>query len=119
MEAKNRKLALTVGASIEIAELCPEEDFANIGVLLSSEGKTYAEQTETWAKLISILSKGGAMTAVQENGGDMPEALTPEDVLSLDIADYILLRDQVLQCFDVDAAVSVRLKSQKKRTGTD
>lgn len=118
MSEKNRNLMLTVGASLEIAELCPGQDFANIGELLTTEGQTYAQQTETWAKLISILSKGG-VAAAQQNGKTSLEALTPEDVLALDIAEYILLRDQVLHCFDVDTAVSVRLESQKKRTGTD
>ena len=103
------KLALTVGASIEIAKLCKDEDFGNVGLLLTGEGKSYEEQTRTWAQIISILSKAA----------DGEHYLTVEDVLGLEMPDYILLREKVFKCFDVDTAVTVKLESQKKRQDGD
>ncbi len=103
------KLALTVGASIEIAKLCLDEDFCNVGLLLAGEGKSYEEQARTWAQIISILSKSA----------DGEHYLTVEDVLGLEMPEYILLREKVFRCFDVDTAVTVKLESQKKRQDGD
>ena len=45
--------------------------------------------------------------------------LTVEDVLGLEMPEYILLREKVFRCFDVDTAVTVKLESQKKRQDGD
>ena len=40
-------------------------------------------------------------------------------LLGLEMPDYILLREKVFKCFDVDTAVTVKLESQKKRQDGD
>ena len=70
---KERGFSFTVGASVEIAEMCPDGDLTKIEKFLSGK---YGRVTRNGAKLIIELNKAYEMQRSFEDETYKPEPLT-------------------------------------------
>lgn len=100
---------LTVGASVQIAKLCPDGDLARIG---EAVGNGYGEQAEAMAKMIVALN-GGFVAAEAFEGRDA-NRLTYEGVLSLSPATFAELSQEAFRSFIGDADGEIEVKTEKK-----
>lgn len=107
------KFRLTIGASVEIAELCPEGDIKNIGDLLSGR---YAETLGATAKIIVALNKGYEDAQKYEQEGYVARPLSVEEVLTLDGETLAALQAEALAAFTNDQKTSVEDAPAKKKT---
>lgn len=115
MKIGNREYGfrLTVGASIQIARLCPNGDLSQIGKVI---GNGYGEQAEVVAKLIVALNNGFA--AAEEFEGRKANRLTLDNVLSLSPAVFADMSAEAIKAFtgDVDGEIEV---DQSKKAGAE
>lgn len=109
INGKEYGFKLTVGASIQIAKLCPNGDLARIAEAV--EGG-YEKQAETMAKIVSALSNGYA--AAEEFAGRKAERLTPESVLSLSPDQFTEISAEAFRTFGVDVKGEIEVESSKK-----
>ena len=100
---------LTVGASIQIAKLCPNGDLARIG---EAVGNGYGEQAEVMAKMIVALNNG--YCAAEEFEGRKAYRLTVENVLSLSPATFAELSLEAFKAFTGDIDGEIEVESEKK-----
>lgn len=111
MKIGNREYGfrLTVGASIEIARLCPDGDLARIG---EAVGKGYGEQATTMAKVIVALNRG--YVASEEFSGRNAHSLTVDNVLSLSPSVFADLSAEALRAFMGDVEGELEVETEKK-----
>ena len=100
---------LTVGASVQIARLCPDGNLARIGEVV---GNGYGEQAETMAKLIVALN--GGFVAAEEFEGRQANRLTLDGVLSLSPAVFAEMTAEALRSFAGDIDGEIEVESTKK-----
>lgn len=100
---------LTVGASMQIAKLCPNGDLARIA---EAVGANYGQQAEVMAKMISALSNGYA--ASEEFEGRKANRLSYEDVLSLSPALFTEVSAEAFRVFGVDVRGEIEVETEKK-----
>lgn len=100
---------LTVGASIQIAKLCPNGDLARIG---EAVGNGYGEQAETMAQMIVALNNG--YCAAEEFEGRKAHRLTVDNVLSLSPATFAKLSHEAFKAFIGDIDGEIEVESEKK-----
>lgn len=114
IHGKERGFALTIGATIEIAEFCPNGDISRIGDAITKGG--YARQMTNICKLIVALNRGyEERKAFEEVGvGYVPDPLTEQEVRSLTTADLTDLQGEAMAAFGRDSETTVETKPQKK-----
>ena len=78
-------LRLTMRATLDIAKLTPHESIDEIGDVLGTA--TFAGQLELIVKFIAALSRGYEEAKRYEEPGYVPNPVTEEELLSLDMAD--------------------------------
>lgn len=100
---------LTVGASVQIAKLCPDGDLTRIGDAI---GKDYGHQAESIARIIVALNNGYA--ASEEFEGRTADRLTYDAVMSLSPASFSELSAEAFRCFGVDVKGEVEIEPTKK-----
>ena len=111
MKIGNREYGfkLTVGASVQIAKLCPGGDLSKIGKAI---GNGYGEQAEAMAAMIVALNNGYA--ASEEFEGRKAHRLTLENVLSLSPAVFADLSVEAIKAFQRDVNGDMEVESEKK-----
>lgn len=104
IKEKEYGFRLTVGASIQIAKLCPNGDLSRIG---EAVGSGYGTQAEVTARIIVALNNGYAAAEAFE--GRKAERLTLEDVLALSPKIFGELSTEAMRAFlnDVDGEIEV------------
>jgi hypothetical protein len=100
---------LTVGASVQIAKLCPDGDLSRIEEAI---GKNYAQQAEAMATIIVALNHGYA--AAEEFEGRKANRLKVEDVLSLSPELYSEVSAEAFRAFGADIRGEIEVESSKK-----
>ena len=100
---------LTVGASVQIAKLCPDGD---LGRIAESVGGGYGQQAETLAKIIAALSNGYAASEAFQ--GRDANRLSVEDVLSLDPKTFEAVTKEAFAAFGIDVKGEVEVAPTKK-----
>lgn len=100
---------LTVGASLQIAKLCPGGDLARIAEAVGGE---YGQQADVMARLIVALSNGYA--AAEEFEGRTANRLTYEDVMAFSPAMFTDASAEAFKVFGVDAKGEIEVESEKK-----
>lgn len=100
---------LTVGASIQVAKLCPNGDLARIA---EAVGGDYTTQADAMAKIIVALSNGYA--AAEEFEGRKANRLTYEAVLSLSPSMFTDVSAEAFRCFGVDVKGEIEVEASKK-----
>jgi hypothetical protein len=104
------KFKRTVQATCEIAEICPDGDI-NKFVELSDLG--YSTSQKAAAVLVCALARGYELSRKYEEPGYVPQELTVEEVLSLDIPEYMALVDEAVEVFKQDAKTTVETEPVK------
>lgn len=106
---KNYGFKLTIGASVQIAKLCPDGD---LGMIAEAVGNGYGQQAETLAKIITILSNGYAAAEAFE--GREANRLTLDDVLALDPQTFQAVTKEAFAAFGIDAKGEIEVAPTKK-----
>lgn len=100
---------LTVGASVQIAKLCPEGDISRIA---EAVGTNYGKQAEVLAQIVSALSNGYAAAEAFE--GRKANRLSVEDVLSVDPKTFEELTKEAFSVFGTDVKGEIEVSGSKK-----
>ena len=112
IDGKERGFALTIGATIEIAEFCPNGDISKIGDAISRGG--YARQMANICKLIVALNKGYEERRAFEEAGYIPDPITEQEVRSWTTKDLTELQGEAMAAFAQDSKTTVETKPPKK-----
>lgn len=109
INGKEYGFKLTVGASIQIARLCPNGDLARIAEAVGGE---YGQQADTMAKFIEALSNGYA--AAEEFEGRKANRISYESVLSLSPQLFSEICTEAFKAFGADAKGEIEVEASKK-----
>ena len=112
INGKEYGFKLTVGASVQIARLCPEGDISRIA---EAVGKGYGEQAETMAKLVVALN--GGYVAAEEFEGRKANRLTLDNVLSLTPTIFTELSQEAFKAFLGDAKGEIEIEKKAGAEG--
>lgn len=108
INGKEYGFKLTVGASIQIAKLCPDGDLARIAEAVQGE---YGHQAEVMAQLIVALNNGYAAAEAFE--GREANRLSIEAILSLSPAEFTEVSAEAFRCFGVDVKGEIEVETKK------
>lgn len=108
INGKEYGFKLTVGASIQIAKLCPDGDLARIAEAVQGE---YGHQAEVMAQLIVALNNGYAAAEAFE--GREANRLSIEAILSLSPAEFTEVSAEAFRCFGVDVNGEIEVETKK------
>lgn len=109
INGKEYGFKLTVGASIQIAKLCPNGDLSRIAEAVGGE---YGQQADTMAKFIEALSNGYA--AAEEFAGRKANRISYESVLSLSPNLFSEICNEAFKAFGADAKGEIEVEASKK-----
>ena len=114
MKIKGKEIgfALTVGASIELARICPNNDITKIGDLF---GENYLANMENIVKFITIMSKGFRDAEALE--GRKVDMLTEEQVKALKPDELTMLMSEAMGSFKADGKGEIDADSKKEAGG--
>lgn len=104
--------ALTVGASIEISKLCPDNDITRIDEVLGSD---YVKNLETTVKMILIMNK--AFVSVEKLEGREADQITEEEVFSLTPKMINEVTKAMMEAFRSDSKGEVEVESKNGEKG--
>ena len=105
-------MRLTIGATLEIAKLTPNESIDDIGELI--ENSTFAGQMGLIVKFIAALSRGYENYKRFETDGYVPKPLTEEEILSLDMQTLMELQAAAFAAYRGDSEPTVEVEDSKK-----
>ncbi|MCQ2113348.1 MAG: hypothetical protein MJY95_08425 [Bacteroidaceae bacterium] len=106
-----RKFLMTVGASAEISEFCPDGDLDRLGELFE---QSYGKSTRATAKIIASLSRGYESFMKFQNPEYVQSPLTVEQIMSLEPKTYKLLVTEAMKAFTDSVETSVETEPSKK-----
>ena len=114
MQIYNKEVgfALTVGASIEISKLCPDNDITRIDEVLGSD---YVQNLETTVKMILIMNN--AFVSVERLEGRKADSITEEEVLSLTPRKITEVTKAMMDAFKNDSKGEVEVESKNWEKG--
>ena len=104
--------ALTVGASIEISKLCPDNDITRIDVVLGSD---YVKNLETTVEMILIMNR--AYVAVEKMEGREADEITREEILTLTPKKINEVTKAMMDAFRSDSKGEVEVESKNGEKG--
>ena len=112
VHGKEIGFALTVGASIELARMCPENDIQKIGELF---GDTYLANMENIVKFLSIMSKG--FKDAEWIDGRQADSLSEDMIRSLRPDELTELMNEAMASFKMDSTGEIEAESKKEAGG--
>lgn len=112
IKGKDIGFALTVGASIELAKICPNNDITKIGDLFADD---YLSNMENIVKFIAIMSKGFRDAEALE--GRKVDLLTEDQVKALRPDELTALMNEAMASFKVDGKGEIDADSKKEAGG--
>ena len=101
---------LTVGASADIARLCPDGDLSQLGQVL--KGRDYAKTMGAIVGLICAMSKGHEQARAFREPGYKPAPLTRELLESLDTGTFRALEKEAIAAFVRDRKPTVEVNPE-------
>ena len=110
INGKERGFLLTVGASAEIADLCPLGDLSRLGELFTQD---YARQVRITARIIEAMSRGYENQKHYEDPNHEPDALSFDEIMSFDTATFQAVAHEVMQKFTQDQKPTVETEAKK------
>ena len=105
--------AMTVGASAEIADLCPDGDLSKIGELLS--GERFGETAMAGASIITALARAHDSVKRFEGEEVNHPTLTVEMLFALPQATYMEAMSEAMSAFRQDMQTTVEVEPSKKK----
>lgn len=112
IHGKDIRFRLTVGASAEVANLCPNNDLRRLGEVLDG---TYAETVEKCAEFCEILNKWYVRSEKYE--GRSADSLSEGEVMSLTTSEYKALMMEAMASFRADMTAEVEVQSKNVEQG--
>lgn len=112
IKGKNIGFTLTVGASIELARICPNGDISRIGDLFADD---YLRNMENIVKFIAIMSKGFRDAEALE--GRKADALSEEQVKALRPEELTSVMSEAMASFKADGKGEIDADSKKEAGG--
>lgn len=109
---KDYGFMLTVGASGEIADLCPDGDIERLGEAL--EG-SYNQTLNVATGMIVAMSRGFETHRAFEEPGYKADPLTRDMILALSQADFKALEEEAVAAFSSSTRRSVEVVSTTKK----
>ena len=106
---KDYGFKLTVGASVQIARLCPNGDLSRIGEAVGGE---YGNTVEAMCEIITALNNGFA--ASEEFEGREANRIKKEELFSLSPSDFMEVQTEAMKAFGIDISGEIEVKSTKK-----
>lgn len=103
---------LTVGASAEIAKLCPDGDMERIGEVLNG---SFADTIDFTAAFIEAMARGYDGAELYAGKEITHKPLTAEMVKALPISEFRMVQDVALKAFTEDTQSTVELAPAKKK----
>jgi hypothetical protein len=104
--------ALTVGASAEIAELCPDGDLTRIGELL---GGRYANMMNAAAAFVVAMATGYDNLHRYSGEEITHPPLTVEMLKALPSKEFTEVQSAAMACFAADSKPTVEVAESKKK----
>lgn len=104
--------ALTVGASIEISKLCPDNDITRIDAVLGSD---YVKNLETTVEIFLIMNR--AFVAVEKMEGREADEITREEILTLTPRKLNEVTRSMMAAFKSDSKGEVEVESKNGEKG--
>lgn len=114
------KFRRTVGADMEIGELCPGRDLGRIGDLFG-DGMTFSDNVASVTRIMLILNKWAEATARLNDPDYVPAPLTEDEILTLDETDFADLQQEMMDAWARDTKRTVEtapIKGAKKNAAT-
>ena len=105
-------MRLTIGATLEIAKLTPHESIDEIGSLI--ENSTFAGQMNLIVKFIAAMSRGYEEAKRFEEKNYIPNPLTEDEILSLDMQTLTALQEAAFAAYKGDSEITVEVEEPKK-----
>lgn len=106
--------AFTVGATLKVAQLCPDNDLGRIAEVL--ENDNYIKNVETMKRFITALSEEYEDLKAAEDAAYQPRPLTGRELNRLSPAEFGELRTAALQAMVRDRQTEVETEKPKKKT---
>lgn len=113
INGKERGFLLTIGASAEISDLCPQGDLSRLGEVFT---QSYAKQIRVTAKLIAAMSRGYENQRHYEDPSYEADPLTVDEILTLETNTFQELTHEVMQKFGADQKPTVEVEDKKKES---
>lgn len=105
--------ALTVGASIEISKLCPDNDITRIDEVLGIQD--YVKNLETIVEMFLIMNR--AFVAVEKMEGREADEITREEILTLTPRKLGEVTKAMMDAFKSDSKGEVEVESKNGEKG--
>ena len=103
---------LTVGASADIAELCPNGDMSKVGEVIAQA--SYAEQIKLTLKMAIAMNRGYEENKAFEIEGYKEDVLTEKELRTLKPAELEALSNEILAAYKGDMEPSIEVEPEKK-----
>ena len=112
IHGKDIHMAMTVGASAAVGELCPDGELAKIGELFE---RPFAEQITVIAKVMAALVKGYEDKTYYETNGEHKRISFPvEEILSLSQEELLELEKEMFSAINNGAKTKVKTEAKKE-----
>lgn len=111
INGREYKFLMTVGASAEISDLCPEGDLSRMGDLFQ---QPFGKQIRAISKIAAALSRGYEENRKFDHEDHEPHALTVQEVMSLDMTTYRALTTEIMKAFTISTETTVQTEESKK-----
>lgn len=115
IHGKEINFALTIGASIEIAKLCPDGDLRRIGEVVG--GDNYIKTVETSMKMMKIMSD--AYVGIEKLNGRNADSISEEEILLLTPAELSEVTNALIAVFVADSEGEIEVESKNATEGAE
>ena len=112
VNGKERAFKLTVGASLAIANICPDGDLERLDEALTGN---YAKIINNVVAVILALQKGAEDARALAEPDYTPDYMTADEVLALEPAELKTLERAAISAFKADSKTSIEVDSKKNR----
>ena len=110
VHGKDRAFRLTVGASLAIANLCPDGDLERLDEALTG---TYAKIVNTAVSVVLALQAGAEDARALDDPTYTPDYMTAAELLSLDPAEFKAVQQAAILAYNGDITPSIEVDSKK------
>lgn len=109
------KFRRTVGATCDIADLCPDKDISNLGDVMT--GGSTRDQFRAMCGFVAALNKGYEDAAQFEDKSYVKRPLTFDELSTLSPEELTALFVEAMETFNADGETTVETEPQKKMDG--
>ena len=111
VHGKTRDFKLTIGASLAIAEICPDGDMERLGEVLTGP---YHKVMKNAVSVILALQKGYEDARAIDEPGYVPDYMTAEEIMALAPDEFKALEQAAISAFKADLSATVDTEFKKK-----